>query len=253
MRTFSFLSAIAITLIGSMAEANTREVRRPASRPQMTAESLAGSVCRRGDTNTFRCMVCNVYHEARGESMAGKVAVARTVLTRVQRDYADNACRVIYARSQFSWTLSGPRRLPSRRDPINYEALSDSVNAVSQAMRQGANQATHFHTPAVRPGWRNRCRRTSRVGGHIFYNCLSAIDQDLQRNAQVADGSGGTMPELFATSGTFDPSFMVPDSSVDEPGEHRLPASTAPSGMAPASSPAAVTTDPDTGLQRGAM
>ena len=56
------------------------------------------------------CLAETIYHEARGESQAGKIAVANVVLNRVEHSRWPNAiCRVVYQRGQFSWTRSKPR------------------------------------------------------------------------------------------------------------------------------------------------
>ena len=49
------------------------------------------------DEDELHCLAKNVYHEARGESKAGKLAVAHVTLNRVHSDeFPDTVCGVVY-------------------------------------------------------------------------------------------------------------------------------------------------------------
>jgi hypothetical protein len=49
----------------------------------------------------------NIYHESRGESLKGQIAVAAITLNRVvDKDYPTTICRVVYEKKAFSWTKS---------------------------------------------------------------------------------------------------------------------------------------------------
>lgn len=184
-----------------------------------------GRVCHRGETDPLTCMVCNVYYESRGESYAGKVAVARVVLTRVRQGTDASVCRAIYRQSQFSWTLGGSRSLPRRNPRVrdarrdqNFVSLQDSVRAAREAIRLGSNGLTHFHTRRVNPRWARseQCRRHRTIGTHHFYQCYASVDEFLQRNATLASNSNDLLPELYATSGSFEPEFMAASAEDDE-------------------------------------
>lgn len=190
----------------------------------VTQNDFAGAGCSRADRDPFQCMVCNVYHEARGEPYAGKVAVARTILTRVRLGHAPDACRVTYQPGQFSWTAGGPRRLPGRGNP-NYVALQESVRATAEALRDGPNGTTHFHATWANPSWARsrRCQRTVTHGRHHFYSCTAQIYEelaDLSRFANAGDQLAG-LP--ITESGSFDPEWLVPEEILPE--TERAPAS----------------------------
>ena len=51
------------------------------------------------------CLAMNIYHEARGEPVKGKLAVAAVTMNRVKaKYYPDTVCEVVWQRKQFSWT-----------------------------------------------------------------------------------------------------------------------------------------------------
>ena len=54
------------------------------------------------------CLIQNGYHEARGESLLGIVAVTEVVLNRVDDNrWPDTVCEVVWQKNQFSWTTDG--------------------------------------------------------------------------------------------------------------------------------------------------
>lgn len=57
------------------------------------------------DANDLKCLSDNIYHEARGEGKRGMRLVADATINRVLSDqFPSDVCKVVYQRSQFSWT-----------------------------------------------------------------------------------------------------------------------------------------------------
>lgn len=115
------------------------------------------------------CLAKNIYHEARGESLAGKIAVAQVTVNRVHsRQFQNTICSVVYAPSQFSWTLDKRKRV---RDQQAWQASVSIARAVlTQAVRLPHFPALYFHTPQVNPRWNRDKRVLARIGNHIFYS-----------------------------------------------------------------------------------
>jgi N-acetylmuramoyl-L-alanine amidase len=119
-----------------------------------------------------RVLALNIYHEARGESRLGRQMVAEVTMNRVASpNYPNDICRVVYQRSQFSWTTT--RRNHTPRDMVEWElALEMSRRIISGRYTPRSNGATHFYNPSlvnVRPDWARRYTRIARVGNHVFY------------------------------------------------------------------------------------
>jgi spore germination cell wall hydrolase CwlJ-like protein len=118
------------------------------------------------------CLALNAYHEARGESFDGQVAVGQVALRRAGLDYR-HVCGEIYRPGQFSWTSDRPRgsHLPS--DP----AWSWAVAAGDAALRwattgEGADHsqgATFYHARSVTPYWTRGLERVAVIDQHLFY------------------------------------------------------------------------------------
>ncbi len=121
----------------------------------------------------WQCLATALYHEARGESVKGQIAVAEVILNRVDSPaYPRSVCGVVQQGGkggcQFSYTCDG------RSDRINDRAAWARAGKIARSMLDGAPRvltagATHFHTVNVRPGWARRFDRTASIGAHLFY------------------------------------------------------------------------------------
>ena len=118
----------------------------------------------------LHCLALNVYHEARGEPIEGKFAVAAVTLNRVtSRRFPNTVCRVVWQRSQFSWTNDGRPDKPFEAGAWN-EALQIATMIYHyDHSSSDVGRATFFHTVNVRPRWAKHKRKVGRVGQHIFY------------------------------------------------------------------------------------
>lgn len=116
--------------------------------------------------NELFCLTQNVYYEARGESRAGKIAVALVTLNRIDdKRYPSTICGVVFQKKQFSWTTSynkGGINMPQWR--LSQEA---ALEAYMNRDILGNFKATHFHNTTVNPRW--KLRKVAKISNHIFY------------------------------------------------------------------------------------
>lgn len=127
------------------------------------------------EDSQFQCLQEAIYHEARGEVIAGQFAVAEVILNRVDLPaYPDSVCGVVHQNAhlsngcQFSYACNGR----SRSMPEDHaRALSARIAQVmlSGAPRELTDGATHFHANTVRPVWSRRFAQTAEIGMHLFY------------------------------------------------------------------------------------
>lgn len=121
----------------------------------------------------FECLAQTIYHEARGETLQGQVAVAEVVLNRLDDPrFPKTICGVVGQGGRggcaFSWTCDG------RPDQAADRAAWDQAAKIARAMIDGAPRrltdgATFFHTIGVRPTWTRSYQRTAQIGAHTFY------------------------------------------------------------------------------------
>ena len=157
----------------------------------------------------LECRTQAVYYEARGEGRDGMRAVAQVVLNRARhRAFPRTVCGVVFQGAgrrsgcQFSFTCDGSMHGRVNRAAWN-RAKDIASSALSGYVYGPVGTATHFHTTAVSPVWRNTLVRVSQVGQHVFYR-FGGRRSGLNATAQ---------PSMAASSGLQQASLTVPDMS----------------------------------------
>jgi spore germination cell wall hydrolase CwlJ-like protein len=172
----------ALTLEDAKTVAEVSDARSQAITDQLTTDTggvidlteISGiEIGKRG--KQWRCLTEALYFEARGENIAGQVAVAEVILNRVDTDhYPDSVCAVVHQGEsqpnacQFSFICDGKAEI------IGNRKVFEELGKVAWVMLQGkprilTDKATHYHTTSVSPRWAKKLVRTARIGAHIFY------------------------------------------------------------------------------------
>ena len=130
------------------------------------------------------CLAKNIYFEARGESLTGKIAVANVTMNRVNHPkYPSTVCGVV---TQAKWYVNWKgNRLPRRNqcqfswfcdgkadNPVDMRAYKDSIR-VAEVVYFGYRDLTEgslfYHSVKVEPYWAASMIKTKSIGSHIFY------------------------------------------------------------------------------------
>ncbi|NMA96575.1 MAG: hypothetical protein GX970_00450 [Phyllobacteriaceae bacterium] len=127
------------------------------------------------------CLAQAIYHEARGESAAGQLAVANVIVNRARSGkFPGSLCGVIYQnadkgryRCQFTFACDGRDDTPGERAAwARSKELAREVYAeYAQGTEIGAlpKSVLYYHTHAVSPSWSRTYNRVAVVDSHIFY------------------------------------------------------------------------------------
>lgn len=118
------------------------------------------------------CLAVAVYHEARGESLEGQLAVANVIINRTNSPkYPDSWCKVMKQPWQFSFVNPRTGRYPAVK--ANTQAWT---NAQAIARIAASNSAAEvepdvlwYHADYVAPSWGKRLQLVEKIGTHIFY------------------------------------------------------------------------------------
>ena len=124
------------------------------------------------------CLALNVYYEARGESLAGKYAVAEVTMNRVtSRRYPKTVCAVVHEKrwdrlrkrqvGAFSWTEFNIVPHPEGKQWKQAREVAEAVYFGRQP--PVLDGALHYHASYIRPSWSRGQKPLARIGGHIFY------------------------------------------------------------------------------------
>jgi spore germination cell wall hydrolase CwlJ-like protein len=118
------------------------------------------------DTAEFKCLVKNIYYEARGEPVKGQEAVALVTINRAKHpDYPSSICATVYQKYQFSWTANRTLSIKDREAWKRAENVAYHVLLGTHSL--GQFKALNFHATYVNPGWGKP--RVAKIGNHIFY------------------------------------------------------------------------------------
>lgn len=137
-----------------------------------TASSLSDLVRTQAVDNSLskeeRCLASAVYFEAKGESLAGQLAVARVVLARANSGrFPSTLCGVVLQKGQFSF-VRGASLPPVQTSSQHWRnAVAISNIALENSWKSPVEGALFFHARHVSPGW--RLTRLGSVDNHIFY------------------------------------------------------------------------------------
>jgi spore germination cell wall hydrolase CwlJ-like protein len=185
MLILTLLSSPAAVMSG---QTSARSAPAPATPPQVEADSivsnpftllsqpsslLSETAALLHDQESVHCLARTVYFEARGEPVAGQMAVASVVLARVASDeFPDTICEVVTEarkpgkfRCQFTWWCDGRTDEPKNEEEYR-RALGVAMFALLLGPQPGG--PTHFHAADLQPQW--EMNQVATIGGHVFYN-----------------------------------------------------------------------------------
>lgn len=119
-----------------------------------------------------KCLADNIYYEARGQSLKGKVAVANVVMNRMKQPdrFGSTPCAVVKQKIaghyQFSWMKN---KQPIRDSDTYDDCLHIAETVYSGHMQDITNGSTFYHATYVNPkGW-SKYKLMTRIEGHLFY------------------------------------------------------------------------------------
>ncbi|TAD73659.1 MAG: cell wall hydrolase [Sphingomonadales bacterium] len=174
------VSADAPELVPQSVTFVSEEVVQPLSEdtpeaPTLTEAGSLGELVGMIDTSApmsdqLRCLAGAVYFEARGEPLAGQLAVAQVIINRTEDGrFPRSYCGVVSQPGQFSFMRG--RAMPQVREGSS--AWTRAV-AVAHIAHQGlwdseAGNAVFFHARYVNPGWSRTKTRLAQIDTHIFY------------------------------------------------------------------------------------
>lgn len=119
--------------------------------------------------NSIFCIALTLYHEARGESLTGQMAVAQVIINRVKSDeYPNTACQVVTQRDQFQWHWDDiPDWPPEDKKAWNRVWI---VAEIAPLWKDVTNGSKWYHSLKVSPEWATP--EFKQIGNHRFYNAI---------------------------------------------------------------------------------
>jgi spore germination cell wall hydrolase CwlJ-like protein len=118
----------------------------------------------------MECLAGAVYFEARGEPLAGQLAVAEVIINRSESGaFPSDYCGVVFQRSQFSFVRGGRMPTINRNSAAWTKAAAIARIAHEGLWGSAADKALYFHARSVHPGWSHSKVALTTINSHIFY------------------------------------------------------------------------------------
>ena len=118
------------------------------------------------------CMAVAVYHEARGETLEGQLAVARVIMNRAASGkYPTSWCGVVKQPWQFSFVNPRTGYMPGVDAASASWRKAQGITrlAMANAVQSLPTDCLWYHADYVAPSWGRRLTRVEKIGAHIFY------------------------------------------------------------------------------------
>jgi len=118
----------------------------------------------------LQCLAQAIYFEARGEPLAGQLAVGAVIVNRTTSGrYPSDYCSVVTQPGQFSFVHGGHIPSPDESSPAWMRARALAQIAHQDLWRSAAGDALFFHARYVHPGWARNKVALATIDSHIFY------------------------------------------------------------------------------------
>ena len=127
------------------------------------------------------CLAEAIYYEARGETVAGQMAVAEVILRRTHdKNYAKTVCGVVHEGikegqlgCQFSYNCDGSILRPKEGEAWDQvQLLAERIMSGSVQLGDATGHAIAYHATYVSPPWKDKMLKTAQIGNHIFYRFM---------------------------------------------------------------------------------
>jgi N-acetylmuramoyl-L-alanine amidase len=119
-------------------------------------------------SSELACLAGAIYFEAKGETLAGQLAVGRVIVARAKSGrFPASYCGVVYQRSQFSFIRGQAMPTINKSGRAWTEAARIARIAHEGSWKSPVEGALFFHAARVSPRW--RLTRLARIDNHVFY------------------------------------------------------------------------------------
>jgi len=139
---------------------------------------IRDTITQKAAARDLHCLTQNIYHEARGEPEAGKVAVALVTMNRVSSGrFPGTICEVVFEKrwdairrryvGAFSWTeLESTQPLDAKAWQKSRRAAETVYNGRQTFELDGV---LFYHARHIKPSWARTMKPVKKIGRHVFY------------------------------------------------------------------------------------
>jgi len=136
------------------------------------------NIAREDERRNLTCLARNVFYEARGEPVAGQLAVAHVTMNRkASGRFPNSVCDVVHQQNwdplrrryvgAFSWTELDSLPAPTAAEWEQAWKVAEAVYYGREL--SNVEGALFYHATHIRPEWAKYKRPITRIGKHVFY------------------------------------------------------------------------------------
>lgn len=119
----------------------------------------------------MQCLAKNIYHEARGEGIAGMMGVAQVTLNRADTQYRGKKtlCGVVHDTHQFSWTQDIQKT--KKLNKTSWQQSQHIAQLVLLGVRiKEIEDSIYFHSHKIKsPHWTRNLPINKTIGQHVYF------------------------------------------------------------------------------------
>lgn len=128
------------------------------------------------------CLAVAIFHEARGESHNGQIAVANVIMNRAREKFPEHEnpiCETVYKNCHFSFSCDKRKQYDPAKCKSNIERNAwDKIQVLareaiiayhSEGFEDITKGATYYHEVTAKPKWRKNREKTIKIDRHVFY------------------------------------------------------------------------------------
>ena len=118
----------------------------------------------------MQCLAKNIYHEARGEGIAGMMGVAQVTLNRADTQYRGKKtlCDVVHDSHQFSWTKDS-QKTKKLDKPYWQQSLHIAQLVLLGVRIKEIEDSIYFHSHKIKsPIWTKNLSVNKKIGQHVY-------------------------------------------------------------------------------------
>jgi spore germination cell wall hydrolase CwlJ-like protein len=123
------------------------------------------------DTKDIRCLAYSIFREAGNQKETDQYAVGQVHMNRLKEgSWGKTMCKVVFAKSQFSWTLESKMVRWTKRQEEHFMQVAEGLMIDGfYVKRLASDKILHYHATYVKPKWAKQGTMVASAGDHVFY------------------------------------------------------------------------------------
>lgn len=119
--------------------------------------------------NQIVCLALNLYHEARGSTLADIMAVGFSTRNRTNPAKEKGYCDVIWQKGQYEWTRRPLAGIMPRERAAWERMVENARRIIVEDLPDTTNGATSFYSRKITPPvWTRKATSRKVIGGHVY-------------------------------------------------------------------------------------